>query len=363
MAHHWVGLALAVPLLIQAATGCFLAATPIFQDLQGHPALSGGEPRLASAALRAAAQPGLAPSGYHPGSAISPTLVDLATPGVRGAAVQVLLDPATLAVLGTRRPSQFYRWVHGLHENLLLPVVPGRSIVGWFGIGLLLLGLSGLVLWWPSPGRWAAALTVARRARGARLQREMHGAVGFWACAMLVVMSASGVTLAFPETLRAVAAVPSPPRPGPGLSRPARGEAEPLDIDAALARAGSAVPGAAIVDARLPTEPGRPVLVRLRLPGGIEGAPYAVASVDPAGSQVLSVQDPRGQNLVASALAWCRALHFGDAFGLAWRVMVLAAGIALLLLGITGPALWLLRRRNRQRLDERRRATLDSVTS
>jgi uncharacterized iron-regulated membrane protein len=347
--HRWAGLVLVLPLLVQGMTGFVLAVTPVWEALRTSPAVSQGVAQPASAILAAAATPGLVVVRFHPGA---PAVVDLAAPGGRLPQRQVMVDPVSLAVLGTRTPSHFYRFMHSLHETLLLPPL-GRSIVGWFAAGLLLMGLSGLVLWWPAPGRWRAAFTVAGRARGARLQRELHGAAGFYACVMLVVMSISGMTLAFPQTIRAALHFPAPRLP--------RGDNAPFDIDAVIARAQQAAPGASLVELRLPNAPGRPVMLSLHADGTLAGAPPIIAMIDPAGRFVLSLEDPRTESTGAAVLAWLRAIHFGQAFGPAWRAAVVLTGILLPLLTVTGATLWFLRQRNRNRLAQQRNAALQGA--
>ena len=56
----------------------------------------------------------------------------------------------------------------------------------------------------PRPGRWRAAFTVRKAARGARLHRELHGAVGIWSLAIFIVVTFSGVYIAFPRETAAV---------------------------------------------------------------------------------------------------------------------------------------------------------------
>jgi uncharacterized iron-regulated membrane protein len=363
VAHRYLGLVLALPMLWQGVTGCFLAITPIWEALRLEPVISAGPPQPASAILAAAlaAKPEMAAVRYQPGEPEHAAAVDLAPAGQRFPAVELLIDPASLAVLETRYPSATYRWVHSLHENLLIPQFSGRSVVGWFGVGLCLLGLSGLVIWWPAalmPNRWRRAMTVSGSAKGARFQRELHGAFGFWFSAMMVLMSISGVSVAWPQTLREMLGAGGPPAREAG--GPGRG-GEAFNIDAVLARANAAIPGATVVDMRLSNPPGRPVNVRLEINDALTGTPAATATIDPAGKRVLSVQDPRTEPVGLLAIGWLRSLHFGEAFGLPWRLLVLATGIVLPTLAVTGATLWLLKRRNRLRLAGQRRAAIEGA--
>jgi uncharacterized iron-regulated membrane protein len=84
--------------------------------------------------------------------------VGFAEPGEQTPVVEAVVDPAAMLVTEVREPSgAFDRWVHRLHETLLLGP-GGRSAIGWISVGLLFLGVSGIPLWWPAPGRWRAAL-------------------------------------------------------------------------------------------------------------------------------------------------------------------------------------------------------------
>lgn len=355
VSHRWLGLVLVLPMLVQGITGFVLAVTPMWEALRPVPAIATGVQQPASAILAAATSPGLVPVRYQPAA---PATVDLAPPGQRRGTVQVTIDPVSLAVLGERHPSVVYRWVRDLHEMLLLPVMPGRSIVGWFGVGLLLLGLSGMVLWWPAqlaPQRWRRAVTVSAKARGARFQRQLHGAAGFWISAMLVVMSLSGVALGFPQTVRGMLGVPGRP---PMQSRAPGGVQEVLDIDRIIHEAAIAVPGAAVTNVILPNPPGRPVIVRLGRADAMPGTPPVTVSISPAGRRVFSVQDPSNDSAGSFTVAWLHVLHYGEAFGWPWRVLVMASGLVLPLLAVTGATLWMLKRRNRNRIAVQRQAAL-----
>ena len=372
LAHRWVGLVLVLPTLCQAITGCFLVLTPVWEDLRPVPAITDGQAHTASEILAAVAVPGLIPVRYQPPGEHTPAVVELGAPGQRGAQRQLLIDPVSLAVLQTRHPSAVYRWVHSLHENLLIPAYAGRTIVGWFGMGLLLLALSGVVLWWPltlRPGRWRAAMTVTKGARGARLQREVHGAVGFWVSVLLVIMSVTGMAQAFPQTLRSALGLSSPfQNARPGGQRPEAGgregrgrQAETLDVDAVIAKATDAVPNGRLIDLRLSTQLGANVFAQLERAGSVEGAPAIRVMLDPAGQRVMSVQDPKAGPFGEWLVGWMRAVHFGEAFGWPWRGLVFLTSVALPTLAVTGVTLWLLKRANRRRVQARKQAAMQAA--
>ena len=87
-----------------------------------------------------------------------------------------------------------------------------------------------------------------------------------------------------------------------------------------------------------------------------------MASVDPAGRRVISMQDPQAQGTAALVFGWLRALHQGDAFGTPWRLLVALTGVALPMMAVTGGTLWWLKRRNRMRLSAQRRAAVQGAT-
>ena len=89
------------------------------------------------------------------------------------------------------------------------------------GLAMLALGISGLILWWPGRKRWRAAFLVKRGARGLRLYRDLHNAIGIWTFVVLMTVSFSGVYLVFPQTV------------GAGIKRllPSRGSHGPTNLE------------------------------------------------------------------------------------------------------------------------------------
>ncbi|MBN8904295.1 MAG: PepSY domain-containing protein [Rhodospirillales bacterium] len=198
---------------------------------------------------------------------------------------------------------------------------------------------------------------MAWRARGVRFHRSLHGAAGIWTVAILLVLAATGVVLAFPRTSRGLLGLEGggPPR-AMRIAGPAA--VTTPDLDRALALARAAAPGAHLRAAFLPATPGEAIRVFLLAEGG-EGAASAIAvQVAPDAGRVLAVQDARRQPPADRAYRWMHDLHEGAGLGPLWRAASVIGGLALPLFAVTGPLLWWLRRRNRRRLDHVRAAAL-----
>ncbi len=376
--HLWVGLILCLPLAVLGITGAILVFEHELEDLFSAPTartMAVGEPQSVAAILDAAkanAPQGLAPGMvFLPDEAGEPASVRLMAPGRNGqggggpgGGATMLVDPVSLAVLETSKPGGggLMRQIFMLHANLLIPDRSGRDVVGWLGVAMLVLGVSGLVLWWPRPGRWKESFRVKRGARGVRLHRELHGAVGIWTLAVFVVVSFSGVYITFPQTLSSVVAMVSPTRDLRAAVKvePVRG-AEPAGPDQAVALALSAVPDGRVRTVGLPARPDQAYRITMVRPDAHSGAPSITAFVDPWTARVVEVRDPRGYSAGETFVAWQRPLHAGQGLGWVWKVLVFLSGVLPPLFAVTGTAMWYLKRRNRRAKDAERAAARATV--
>lgn len=99
-----------------------------------------------------------------------------------------------------------------LHDNLLAGET-GRKVNAAGGIALVMLGLTGLVIWWPGISSWKRSLTLQRGLGWKRLNWQIHSAVGFWTLAFVVIFGLSGFYLGFPEQVQDFADWLQPPTP------------------------------------------------------------------------------------------------------------------------------------------------------
>jgi uncharacterized iron-regulated membrane protein len=245
----------------------------------------------------------------------------------------VYLDPPTGRVLDVVDfRDSLIGFLHRLHENLTIPELSGRAIVGWSGVAMLALALSGIYLWWP---RNAPFLRGLRWRRAATLSFNLHHLLGFWVALPLAVVSATGVYLGFPQQGRQLlsAVAPMTPQQRGGFAAPPLRDRR-LDADRVLALALAAAPDARPAAIFLPSQQNGSWRVQLRH-GGSET--LATVLVDDRTGAAMTVT-PRSGDRVQQ---WIRWLHEGSHSGPIWRIVVFICGLLPTVFAITGLMIWL----------------------
>ncbi|HEY2008887.1 MAG TPA: PepSY-associated TM helix domain-containing protein [Rhizomicrobium sp.] len=248
--------------------------------------------------------------------------------GEGGRGLVMFIDPVSGEVLGTRTAllPAFLTFAHQLHGNFLMGRDGRTLVVGWLGVAMLLLGASGLVLWWPRRGQWKYAFFVRPTAQGLRFHRELHAATGIWIFLIFMAVSFSGVVLAWPQVTGA-----TPPGAGSrGVPTVEATDGKRLGATEAVIAASTAVPGLSPRSVTLPTRPDQAISVNYLS----NGAVAATVFVDPYRGKVLAVRDP-SQNVIA----WMRPVHQGI-LGPVWQFLVFLSGLVPSLFIITGMIMW-----------------------
>jgi len=377
--HLWVGLALCAPLILLGLSGSVL----VFEDeLRGlfdplsHRAPTAGTSRSVAeivSAARAAAPDGFVPVFYAtPAGGDGLASVRLApasraAPGPGANPIRVRVDPVTLQAFPDPEAGDLLRWIAALHSNALISGGDGRTIVGWLGVAMLALGVSGLVNWWPRPGRWRRAFSIRRGARGLLLHRDLHATVGIWGILVFLVVSASGVYLAFPAAIRAGINTVSATRDFRASLISARVQpiagAAPMALDGAIALASTKAPGFRLGSIFLPGRPDQPIRINLLRPESERSAPPVAVVVDPWTRSIVRTVDPQDFTATETALVWQRSLHAGQGFGWLWKILVCLAGLLPLLFAVTGVSFWWLKRRAGKAQVPRPGRVLDEIYS
>ncbi|GBQ79593.1 hypothetical protein AA13595_0072 [Gluconacetobacter johannae DSM 13595] len=356
--HRWIGLALAIPFALQGLTGFLMVVLP--QEAPGRPQITWSGPPLPASQLvqaaRAAAPAGTSALRYAPPQGPhDPASVGFGPAGGRRPDLNILVDPSSGHVVGMQKRSVVYGFVMRLHTALLLLPV-GRGPIGWVGVFLVGMAVSGIVLWWPrshlwQSGLWRRGLMISRKARGLRLWRETHLAVGAWMFLLLGFMAGSGVMICYPDMFPGGGAGPRRPPMAADGQRGHRhaadaGAMEEDGLDMALATIRQARPHDTISDIQLGAPRG-PFTVRVVQPGYGANRPTTLRIDRHTGAMTVTA-DPGTQSVGQRLYAWIRILHQNRLSatwaGDLWSVLVGLNGLALCLFSVTGAAMWMLRR-------------------
>ncbi|MBX9847567.1 MAG: PepSY domain-containing protein [Xanthobacteraceae bacterium] len=347
--HLWLGIGLAVLLVPVSLSGAALVWHDHLDALTspGRYAATAGEPLPPSQLVQRAAavlEPGFQPVAVRmPESAGWPATVT-AREGRRGEGgrprfLTVYLDPPSGRVLDVSEfRNSLIGFLHRFHENLTIPEWSGRAIVGWSGVAMLILSLTGIYLWWP---RNVGFLRGLRWARGPTLPLNLHHLFGFWISLPLAAVSATGIYLGFPQQgrdLLSQVAPMTPPQRG-GFAAPLMQRTE-LTIDHAVETA----TGARLAAVFVPTQQSGAWRVQLR-----EGQSEHLTTV--------MVEDRSGNARRVESLSgdrvalWIRWIHEGSHSGVVWQALVFLCGILPTLFTVTGLLIWLRKRKAKRTLE------------
>ncbi|WP_394654167.1 PepSY-associated TM helix domain-containing protein [uncultured Sphingomonas sp.] len=225
-------------------------------------------------------------------------------------------------------------WLYELHMQLLVPDT-GRQVVGWSGVAMLMLVLSGVIAWWPR-GSWGKALAFKRPAAAIRRLRDLHKLSGLWSAGLLALLVASGILLALDDVKAWLLSPPPVPAPrsvvtgGPSIS-----------IATALNAAHRAVPDGRLVFVDVAGTSDAPIRVRVKFPGDPHARfPGSYVFVDRFSGRVLAVHDGRRGGIGTTISVWMRSVHDGSIGGLATRILAVLLGFVPLALFVTGWMHW-----------------------
>ncbi len=259
----------------------------------------------------------------------------------------VYVDPYRGTVLGTRaHDAGIMNTISHLHIELLAGNT-GFLIVGITGLLLVVLTITGLVLWWPRrlKALWNA-LRIAWQHGALRFNYDLHRAGGFYTTVFVLLVALTGSAFTFyPTTQQLISTLtasdPWPPaRPTVEAPEDSTRSAAALDYDAALQTALDRLPGAEASFVYLPQEPTAPLTVRLRTPPEWHPNGRSFAYLHPTERSVLRVDDAREAPGGAQLLQTFYPLHVGAVGGLLVKWLYVILGLAPTILSISGTIIW-----------------------
>jgi uncharacterized iron-regulated membrane protein len=266
--------------------------------------------------------------------------------GARPRLLNVYVDPPTGKILDVVDfHASFFGFLHVFHENLTIPEYSGRQIVGWAGIGMLILSLTGIWLWWPRGSNFLRGL---RWRRSSLFTFNLHHLLGFWISLPLAVVSATGIYLSFPQAAREAMSSIAPMAPqGPRGFGGEIAQRTTLTADQALAAALAAEPNAKPVALFLPVQQReRPLTWRTQISRAGSGDIVTVTTEDQSGQTSPAMMPLSGDR----AASWIRWIHEGSRGGSVWAIVVTLTGIFPTIFAVTGIIMWLRKRSDRREI-------------
>lgn len=384
--HRWLGLFIAVFLLIAGLTGAVISwdheldewlNPQLFKARSGSEEAGESLSPVALAARAEAADPRVRvtylPLAAEPGHTvvlfvqprIDPATGEAFEPGYN----QVALDPMTGEIQGRRlwgeigfNRENLLPFLYKLHYSLHIPD-------GWgIELGILLMGIVGIVwvldsfiaLWiaFPSAGAWRKSFAFRWRQGGYKLNFDLHRSGGVWVWGLLLIMAVTSVSMNLEfQVMRPVVSVFSDLSPSPFETRTASPPNQPIEprIDRTRAleiaqteadRRGWTVPAGGIF-----YSPAYGVYgVGFFTPGndhgdGGLGNPWLY--VDDMDGSLAGAEVPGSRSFGDIFMQAQFPLHSGRILGLPGRILISVMGLVVAMLSVTGIVIWVRKRRAR----------------
>lgn len=343
-AHLWVGLAIALPLIVVALSGAVL----VFEDALDralNPKISFVTPgdrtlpidqiiprvraAFPDAQLRSINFP------ERPDYALQLTATTKAGP------LSIGVNQYTGDVLGTRSAAEgeagLARRIHLLHTRLFAGQV-GEWIVGTITALTLFMAIAGMVLWWPRK-----IFSVKWSASGRRINFDLHNVFGFYASAVFFFIALTGMMIAFEQWTDPMfmrlneTAVPQLPRES------ADAAARPMTAGALIDAAQAALPGAFLKAIGIPNGSNSVIVALMKYPEDRTPGGRSRVAMDQHSARVLTVINTRTAPTGSRLVNLKRSAHTGDIFGAATRALYFVTCLMLAGQVLTGFFIWIKR--------------------
>ncbi len=239
------------------------------------------------------------------------------------AAVFLLVAALTGALLAFRDSPAVLQ----LHVRLMAGDI-GDGLVNGATVAVLFLVPTGLILWWRRP-----RYSVHRSRSARRMLFDLHNVLGFYSAAFVLLFAATGALLAFEEPLRTIFRLPEWQEPAPPHSTLPDGErATPSPAHFV------APPGATVTRVVPPRRATSAVRIEMRGPGAFD---RSTAYLDRYTGAVLRIDDLRQAPWWYRLQLAARAIHTGDVYGLAGKLVAFMTALLLAFLAVSGVMMWL----------------------
>jgi uncharacterized iron-regulated membrane protein len=339
--HLWAGILVSLYIVIIALSGSILvfedelASTTLPAQLSSFdPAHTVSIPTVMRAFQRA-----------YPGARVTSItgpwktipVYQLQAADAKGFAFHLVADPVTASLYP--QPRNWLNWVHDLHFYLLLGSAYGEQINGVGAAILVLLVVTGLLLWWQGLSRWTRAMRISFRCNWRRINFDAHHAIGFWTLAIVLWWSVSGIYFGFYKQFGALVGAISPLQgmASPPLLSPLSTGPQRAPIQAILDAAQAASPQGRLFSLSDPSLVGNLVYAQMDLRAPADFSHRDIVAIDSTNARILTIWHYGQNHSVGDWIMWSQhPLHFGTLWGLPFKVIWSLLGLSLAVLSTTG---------------------------
>ena len=233
----------------------------------------------------------------------------------------------------------------------------GGFILAVSGILLLVLVVTGLVIWWPWRGQFRRGLRVRRGKGRYKLNYDLHKVVGFVALPALAIWALTGINFELPKQTEGAYYAATPGSAAPDSiyefeSKPGSGPGVTMSEAIDDAR-GAAPSGSRLVSVSVPEKSEKGSYYEMWFAHGVDTYAYSNypgnygVYVDRySGKAHQYFPNPANDTVTNNFMQnWASAIHMGTLVGWLPRTGWILFGLTPLLLAVTGTVTWLMRRR------------------
>jgi len=262
---------------------------------------------------------------------------------------RVYMEPYTGKVLKIENTKwEFFNVVVNLHINLLLGTKIGKPVVNWSVVIFVGMLVSGLLLWWPSnkaAAKQRFAFKWKATTKWKRKNYDLHNIPGFYSLLVLLVISLTGLVIAFAwfdNSVQWIAnkgrSIPAPPPVFSDTTNPSA-----YSMDRMLQAAQRQTPGANWFFISIPGDEKSPVYSLSK----DDSQPLYMAEkvqLDQHTGATLMSKRWKELNNGETIKAMNYDLHVGSVLGLPGKIIAFLASLIAASLPVTGFYIWLGRR-------------------
>ncbi|MEH1835237.1 MAG: PepSY-associated TM helix domain-containing protein [Nostoc sp.] len=262
--------------------------------------------------------------------------------------LQVFVNPYTGIVMGSRNWEEtIIGWTFKLHYQLLAGEI-GTIIVGIVAFMLLILSITGIVLW-PGWRKLISGFKIKWNAHPKRVNFDVHKVSGILAAVFLTFIAFTGFCWNFYDFAKpAIYVATFTPIIKDPVSKPIPGKSA-LKLSEILQKADAALPGAATTYINLPQKPEEVYTVGKKQPQETAEYGYSQVYLDQYTGKVLQLQNGLKPTRAEAVMNSFSPLHYGTFWGLPTRILYVFVELSPLILSITGFVMWWYRYKGKNR--------------